>query len=112
MLSMAKVDFSLLTKNKVRMLTGHMRGVESRRMFELDELEARGEVIQITVPENLEVITSSFVQGFLGDTVAKSGTTTVERLYDFSLLPSTIREDFRLGIERLKLHLAAKSRPN
>lgn len=112
MLSMTKVDLSILTKHKVRMLTGHIRGVESRHMYKLDILEAEGEPIVVTAPDNLEAITPSFVQGFLGDAVTKLGSGAVESLYDFSQLPSFLRDDFRVGIERLKLHATARARGN
>lgn len=112
MLSMIKIDLSILTKNKVRMLTGHVRGVESRNMYKLDLLEAEGEPIVLTAPDNLEAITPSFVQGFLGDAVTRLGSSAVEALYDLSQLPLFLRDDFQVGIERLKLHAIARSRGN
>ncbi|SEO32943.1 hypothetical protein SAMN05216227_11021 [Pseudorhodobacter antarcticus] len=107
---MTKIDLVRLTKNKVRMLTGQIRGVESRALYSLDELEASGSPIQICAPESLEAITTSFVQGFLGATVYERGDEAVDALYDFSLLPKTLEDDFRVGIERLKLHSAARRR--
>lgn len=108
MLRMPKVDLTELTKKKVRMLTGHIRGVQSREHFRLDDLEGGEEVIVITAPDDLEAITTSFVQGFLAGTIAKFGAAGISRHYDFSKLPVILQQDFQLGIERLKLHAVAR----
>lgn len=108
MYQMPKVDLAELTKKKARMLTGHMRGLESRLHFRLDDLENSDERIVITAPDDLEAITPSFVQGFLAATVTKFGAPAISLYYDFSALPELLRQDFELGIERLKLHALAR----
>jgi len=89
------------------MLTGHVRGVESRGYFHLDDLEGKEDVIFITAPDDLEAITPSFVQGFFAATIRKFGAAGLARHYDFSKLPTVLQQDFQMGIERLKLHVAA-----
>jgi hypothetical protein len=110
MLQMPNVDLTELTKKKVRMLTGHVRGVESRNHFKLDELEQNDKVIVITAPDDLEAITPSFVQGFFAATITKLGEGAITKHYDFTALPLVLQQDFQMGIERLKLHVTARQR--
>lgn len=79
-------------------------------MFGLDVLELEGEPIVITAPGDLEVITTSFVQGFFAASLRALGEEGLMKRYDFSKLPSFLRDDLKAGIDRLKLHDAQASR--
>lgn len=106
---MTTIDLTVLTQNKVRMLTGHQRGVASRDHFNLDFLEQAEEQIVVIAPDNLETITPSFVQGLFAATVKRFGGDAPAKRYDFSRLPTTLQEDMIMGIERLKFHSSAKT---
>jgi hypothetical protein len=101
---MATVDLTALTKNKVAMLTGHERGLQARIFFALDDLEEKQETLQVVAPANLDTITPSFVQGLLAGSVRRFGVEKLAKKYDFSLLPEALRQDFKMGIERLAIH--------
>lgn len=109
MSAMPRVDLNELTQNRVKMLTGHHRGLSGREHFHLDQLDTAPEAIVIVAPESLDAITPSFVQGFLAASLVKLGSDQFEKHYDFSRLPRLLQEDMRTGIERLKLHM--RSRP-
>ena len=104
---MTQIDLGKLTSEKSKVLAGHLRGVAARELYELDQLEAAGERIAVLAPKYLETISPSFVQGFLGDTVAHAKPDEVERMFDFSSLPPFLRDDFRIGLERLFLRYQA-----
>lgn len=100
---MAQVDLLDLTKGKVRMLSGHPRGLSAREYYNLDKLEGKDEVIVVIAPDKLDTITPSFVQGFFGAAVANLGRDRTLKHYDFSKLPSYLAQDLTIGIDRLAL---------
>ncbi len=101
---MPEIDLSLLTQNRVTMLTGHPRGLSARELFDLDHLDDADGQVEILAPEDLDTITPSFVQGFLAASLSKLGADRLRMKYDVSRLPSVLQEDFETGIQRLLLH--------
>ena len=106
---MPEIDLRLLTKGKVTMLTGHIRGLSARTMYDLDALDNNADAVSIVAPDNLDTITPSFVQGFLASSLQTMGVERLREQYDFSRLPSFLQEDFETGIQRLLLHDASKA---
>lgn len=104
---MLTVDLAKLTQNKVSMLTGHPRGLEARKLYELDAADGGPEAVVIVAPEELDTITPSFVQGFLAASLKALGEAELRNKYDISNLPSFLQEDFETGLQRLLLHLRA-----
>lgn len=103
-MSMPMIDLEKLTDGKVRLLTGMDRGEAARELFKLNELETEKSPIVVKAPSNLRSISTSFVQGLLAGAMITIGSESVASVYDFSMLPKPLQEDFERGIERLKLH--------
>ena len=106
---MPEIDLSLLTKDKVTMLTGHPRGLSARELYNLDQLDSSIDAVSIVAPEGLDTITPSFVQGFLAGSLRAIGVERLRKKYDLSHLPSFLQDDFETGIQRLLLHDVSKS---
>lgn len=104
------VDLNRLTKGKVGMLTGHVRGEQARGMFNLDSIGERDEMWTFTAPSNLDTITPSFVQGLLGASLHRLGAERLRALLDLTRLPAILQEDFELGLQRLELHYAREKK--
>lgn len=63
------IDFHQITKGQVRNISGHERGSEAREIFGLDELDHASECVEVRIPEYLDAITSSFLQGLFARSV-------------------------------------------
>ncbi len=98
-----QIDFSRLTKGKVRNLSGHERGAEARNFFGLNDLDDVQEVIEVIVPRDLDAIATSFFQGMFAGSVRKFDSEN-EFLahYRFVAAPEII-EQIKRGIERIKM---------
>lgn len=105
---MATVNLRDLTRGEVRMLTGRPRGVSARELYKLDELDSKDEIVVIVAPDDLDTVTPSFVQGFLGRSLALRGAASFMKKFDLSRLDSLLAEDFRVGMERLIYRKAAE----
>lgn len=98
---MHQIDLGKLTKGEVRMLSGHPRGLKAREYFNLDALDAQPEPVSVLAPRDLDTITPSFIQGFLADSLSSLGSESFPSKFDLSQLSSLLREDFRVGMDRL-----------
>lgn len=98
---MPKIDLTQLTKGEVRMLTGRPRGLSARILFHMDDLDVCEGSVILLAPDSLDAVTPSFVQGFLANSLRRLGATKFRTKFDLSRLPSRIREDINLGMERL-----------
>lgn len=65
-----KVDLTKLTQGKVRNLAGHDRGLSARELFNLDELDAQPEFIEIFLPDDFRSVSPSFFEGMFAKSVA------------------------------------------
>jgi len=100
---MVTIDLTELTKGKVRLLSGHPRGLEARSFFGLDELDDSSEEIDIVAPKNLEAITTSFVQGFFGRSYKKfQDENQLFERYKLALAENLVK-DFHDGVKRLAI---------
>lgn len=68
-----EINFSEITKNEVRNISGHERGVKARERFMLDELDSNAETIDVLIPAEIEAIATSFFQGMFSKSVQRFG---------------------------------------
>ncbi|NWJ24733.1 hypothetical protein [Rhizobium sp. RM] len=80
---MTKVDLQRLTKGEVAVLLGFEYGKRARGHFNLDALDDDVEPVELVLPEDLDTIAPSFVQGFFGKSALKFG--NKERFYQHYL---------------------------
>lgn len=97
-----RIDLGELTHGRSILLSGHERGVSARALYNLDSLESDDAVVSIVAPENLDAITTSFVQGMFGDTMQRYGSIdAILSKYDISELGLALQRDIRIGLSRL-----------
>jgi|Transcript_31423 hypothetical protein len=101
---MVQIDLSELTSAHSKVLAGHQRGVAARALYHIDDLdEDNVSDLVIVAPGQLETISPSFVQGFLGATLKKIGPDALKKRLNLSALKPFLRDDFIIGIQRLTL---------
>lgn len=66
-----EIELARLTKGEVRTLSGQDRGVEARQMFALDALDATTDPVLVRVPDDLDAVTPSFVQGMFSKSIKR-----------------------------------------
>lgn len=71
---MAAIDLTELTRDEVRNLAGHDRGLSAREHFGLDRLDQSDETVDVRLPENFRAISPSFFQGMFAQSVHRFGT--------------------------------------
>jgi hypothetical protein len=71
--AMTKVDLKQLTRGEVAVLLGFDYGKRARDHFRLDELDQDTEPVELVLPEELDTIAPSFVQGFFGKSALRFG---------------------------------------
>ncbi len=96
------IDLGSLSGGKVLVLAGPERGLAARDRFDMDALDQSSERIEIVAPSDLEAISPSFVQGFLGKSFNLLGEQGLRQKYDFKL-DDLLIEDMLDGIKRLKM---------
>lgn len=99
---MDMIEFKDLTKNKVRNLTGHERGVAARERYNLDKLDLSTDVVRIVVPNDLDAITTSFFQGMFAKSVRSFPTSDLFLSHYLFEASPTIVEQIMRGIDRVK----------
>jgi hypothetical protein len=98
---MVEIRLEQLTRGEVNVLSGHERGLTARSHFDMDRLDASGEHVDIVIPDTLEAVTPSFVQGFLGRSFnSLGGKSAVMRRYHL-IGRALVIDDFLAGIDRL-----------
>ena len=70
---MAAIDLIELTRDEVRNLAGHDRGLKAREHFGLNELDQANETVDVLLPENFRAISPSFFQGMFAKSVHHFG---------------------------------------
>lgn len=94
---MHPIDLSKLTdQGRVRNLSGHERGLEARRKFDLANHDKNGVPVEVRVPGELNAITISFFQGMFAESVKKAGSETeFLRRYRFHASPAIMKQILR-----------------
>jgi hypothetical protein len=64
-----EIQLAELTQGQMRTLSGQDLGVEARDRFDLDALDAGAEPVLVRVPDDLDSVTPSFVQGMFSKSV-------------------------------------------
>lgn len=83
-----------------RTLVGTLTGLEERRRYGLDEEDLRRGAVIITFEPEVLTVTSSFVRGFLGDSVERLGLDRFKQKYIIDATPH-IKREFEFTIERI-----------
>jgi hypothetical protein len=68
-----EINFSEITQDRVRNISGHERGVEARSKFMLDDLDGNSAIIDVLIPQHVEAIATSFFQGMFSKSVQRFG---------------------------------------
>ena len=72
---MVAIDLTELTRDEVRNLAGHDRGLRAREHFDLDALDVSDDTVDVVLPDNFRAISPSFFQGmFAGSLLYRFGT--------------------------------------
>lgn len=71
---MREIDLGELTRHgEVHNLSGHDRGLAAREQYGLAEIDRSGDVVRVTVPEDVYTLTPSFFQGMFASSVQATG---------------------------------------
>jgi hypothetical protein len=71
---MREINLQELTRNgEVRNLAGHDRGLEARNLFDIDKLDAADEAVRVVVPEQIYLLSPSFIQGMFAKSIKALG---------------------------------------
>ena len=71
---MAAINLTELTRDEVRNLAGHDRGLKAREHFGLDKLDQGNESVDVVLPDNFRAVSPSFFQGMFAESVHHFGT--------------------------------------
>lgn len=97
-----RIDFSVLTKGKVRNLCGPGQGFKARDILQLDvaDLDEANYPHKVTAPDELLVISTRFVVELFGKSVQRAKTRKeFLRRYDLSDLDEDLQEQIENGID-------------
>lgn len=96
---MASIDLELLTQGKVHNLSGRLRGLAARKMFDLDTIDDAGDAVQVRIPDYVYAITPSFIQGLFGRSVERRGGREQDfrRSFDF-VAPAVVLDQIERGL--------------
>lgn len=82
----------------MRNLAGHDRGIAARERFKLDDLDASEELVTVVVPEDIYLLSPSFIQGMFSESMqALGGREGFFKHYDFDA-SSLVVEQIESGI--------------
>lgn len=71
---MTQINLHELTdEGAVRNLAGHDRGMQARVRFDLDKLDAIDDSVTVVVPEDIYLLSPSFIQGMFARSIKKFG---------------------------------------
>lgn len=71
---MVEINLEKLTGNgEVRNLAGHDRGQKARAEFNLDGLDVTSEPVTVVVPDEVYLLTPSFIQGMFAESIKRLG---------------------------------------
>lgn len=96
------IDLAQITGESSTLLAGHPRGLAVRAEFGLDQLDSSPEQVKVLIPEHINAITTSFVQGMFGGSIRRFGSKNLLLdHYDISDLSLPLQEDISAGLDRL-----------
>jgi hypothetical protein len=78
------IDLDRFRDKGVRVYSGRQRGKAVRSSARLDEYDARGDELEIHVPEDLISLTSSFFGGMFGPSIIALGEAEFRRRFAFT----------------------------
>lgn len=71
--AMTQINLGDLTDERARSISGHERGVAARKTFCLDDLDKEVDAIDVVVPDYVQAIATSFIQGMFSKSVQRFG---------------------------------------
>ncbi|MCY0094594.1 hypothetical protein [Hoeflea ulvae] len=99
-LEATRIDFREIAGGTVRNISGHERGVEARKKYDLDRLDAKGEVVSVIIPDDIDAVAASFFQGMFSESVKRfKSKDEFLRHYNFIAKPVMMEQILR-GIDR------------
>ncbi len=94
------IDLEKFTRGgTLRNLSGKDRGLEARRMFELDARDGKREPVKVRIPDNVYAISTSFFCGMFSDSYQRLGAEGLLEVYKFEM-PEVLRPQIQQGLER------------
>ncbi len=100
---MTKMIMLERANNRTPTLAGHDQGLAARISFKLQELDRQDEVVELVPYDELEAISTSFIQGLFAESLKTLGEEKFLRKYNFRRLPDYLKLDVELGLRRLKM---------
>lgn len=94
------INFRDIAGGSVRNISGHERGVEARKKYELDRLDTGEQSVSVVIPDDIDAVAASFFQGMFSASVKKfrSKEKFLEH-YHFVAKPNMMEQIIR-GIDR------------
>lgn len=89
---MPQIQLQTLTDNRVRSLSGQERGVAARAHFKVDELDVIAEPVVVHVPDNIDSLAPSFLQGMFSLSIRRLGRERFLEHYVFDASPVIIEQ--------------------
>lgn len=87
------------TSPESRVLSGRERGIECRRIFQIERLDKSAEHVVISIPRDIYSINTSFFLGLFGDSVRSLGRNGFSEKFEFDC-DDIHRETITDGIDR------------
>lgn len=87
---MAQIMLNELTKDQVRSLSGQERGVNARAYFHIDELDQQAQPVVVIVPDELDSLSPSFLQGMFSLSIRTMGADRFRQHYVFDASPAIL----------------------
>jgi hypothetical protein len=89
---MTTIQLAELTKNEVRSLSGQERGFTARSHFQLDELDKAAGPIIVSVPDDVDSISPSFLRGMFSLSIVALGVSAFFSHYVFDAKPQILKQ--------------------
>lgn len=95
-----RINLRDIAEGSVRNISGHERGVEARKKYGLDRLDAGDSAVSVVIPDDIDAVAASFFQGMFSTSVKrfKSKEKFLEH-YRFIAKPNMMEQIIR-GIDR------------
>lgn len=89
---MPTIKLAELTKNQVRSLSGQERGFTARTHFGLDKLDRTPGPVIISVPDDIDSISPSFLRGMFSLSIIALGASAFLSHYVFDARPQILKQ--------------------
>lgn len=87
------IDLGRYRSTGVRVFAGRSRGRAVRKAAKINDLDAGNETVVVQVPDDTFAVTSSFILGLFGDSIARIGEQRFKEKYRFEGPSTDIIDD-------------------